>query len=311
MEIGVALPNIGPSANREVIFGMADRADELGIDTVWTGDHLAFPYKPQLPYPYSRGEPRYLSGESPVLDPLVVMAAIIGRTKRVRVGVSVLILPYRHPLVTAKMLASMDAMGPGRVVLGIGVGWIPEEFAAVNADIKKRGAESDEQLRYFKELWANDQADHKGEFYQFSGLGFFPKPAARSIPIWVGGNSAFAMRRAARLGDGLHFIDLTRDELSQHIEAFKRVCEAEGRDIGDVVLSIRSGFRVTEKPLSDQEREIPFAGTPGQIIEDLQAFKALGVRHVCLGPRPRDGSAEAHVELVEVIGKEIVPALKG
>ena len=308
MEIGLALPNIGPQATPEVLFPLIDKAEELGFDTVWTGDHLALPRKPELPYPYSRGKPRYLDADNPILDPLVVMAAVIGRTRRIRVGVSVLILPYRHPLITAKMIASMDALGPGRVILGVGVGWIPEEFVALDADLKKRGAVTDEQMRYFKELWSKDDPQHQGEFYRYSGLGFYPKPQGGNVPLWVGGNTIHAMRRAAKLGDGLHLIDLTPEELEEHVVQFRQVCADLGRAPEEIALSIRSSVRFVDDLNSD--RTLPITGTVEQVVADLRRFEELGVSHVCLGPRPMSLNVDDMLDAVDVIGKEVIPALR-
>ena len=164
------------------------------MGSVWTGDHLAFPKNPRLPYPYARGGPGFIDSSSKVLDPLTVMAAVIGRTKRIKVGVSVLILPYRHPLVTAKQLGSMQVLSGGRVILGVGVGWIPEEFEALDVDYRKRGAMTDEQMRYFRAVWEHDYPEFEGSHYHIRG--HEPLSPSRADDTAVGGRE-YGVRHAA------------------------------------------------------------------------------------------------------------------
>ncbi len=308
MEVGVAIPNIGPLATGDAVLVMADKADEVGLNAVWLGDHLAFPRDPRLPYPYSRGAPRYLPSNVPILEPIALMAAIVARTRRIRVGASVLILPYRHPLVTAKMIATIDQISGGRVILGVGVGWLPEEFAALNADLDARGAVSDEQIRYFREVWANDAPEFQGEHYRLSGIDVFPKPVNRSVPIWIGGQSRAAMRRAATLGDGLHLIDLTPAELEGVVERFAKVCAEAGRPVQEVTLSVRSSVKLTDGPATPEEQQTPITGNVQQVVDVLKEFQRLGIQHVCLGPRVAP-TLESYLQAVEVIGREIKPAL--
>ena len=308
MEIGLALPNIGPFATREAMLAIIDRAEELGLDSIWTGDHLAFPYAPRFPYPYSRGKPRPYAADTPVLDPLVIMAAAVGRTKRLRIGVSVLILPYRHPLVTAKMIASMDELSGGRIILGVGVGWLAEEFDTLGVAYEKRGALTDEQIRYFREVWYQERPEFHGRFYEFSDMTFLPKPS-HTIPIWIGGNTRPAMRRAARLGDGINLIDLTPRELERLLGEFRQVCAQVERPMEDVALSIRSTFKVSEAPLPESERTMPLVGDLEQITQDLRAFKDMGVGHMILDPRAVGGNVDLFLRSMEVIARDLKPAI--
>ncbi len=310
MDLGVSIPNIGAAATKEALFAIGDKADALGLDAVWFGDHMAFPRTPKLPYPYSRGTPMYLASNVPILDPLAAMAVVAARTTRVKVGASVLILPYRHPLTTAKLLSTIDHISGGRVILGIGVGWIPEEFAAAGASFKDRGAVTDEQIRYFREVWSNDAPVFHGKFYQLEGVDVFPKPARRSIPIWIGGQTPAAMRRAAALGDGLHMIDLTLEELKACIEQFRKVCARAKRPFEQVTLSIRSQLRLTPKPATAEERKHPTTGNVQQCIETLREFAKLGVKNVCLGPRPQQPGLDAYLKDMETIAREIAPAVR-
>jgi probable F420-dependent oxidoreductase len=310
MEIGIALPNIGPMATRDAMFAIADAAERLRFDSLWVGDHITLPRNPKLPYPYSRGTPHYLQPDTAILDPLAVMAAVVSRTKRIKVGTSVLILPYRHPMVTAKLLATIDHLSGGRVILGAGVGWIPEEFAALGADFAARGKVTDEHLRYYREVWSKDDPKVIEEDFQLGGMGFQPKPVKRHIPIWIGGNTTVAMRRAATLGDGIHFIDRLPQELKEDVALFKSVCKEIGRPLKHMTISVRSQVQITEKPLSDAERARPIAGDIRQVTADYRAFKKLGVQHLCLSPRTATPSADDYIQGMERIAKRLVPALK-
>ena len=310
MEIGIALPNIGPLATRDAMFAIADAAERLGFDSLWFGDHLTLPRKPKLAYPYSRGMPHYLQADTPILDPLALMAAIAARTKRIKIGTSVLILPYRHPMVTAKLLATIDELSNGRVILGAGVGWIPEEFEALNADFAARGKVTDEQLRYFREVWSKDDPNVTGDYYRLSGMGVQPKPVQRRIPLWIGGNTRLAMRRAAILGDGIHFIDRTPAELEQDIALFKAICKETGRPVSEMAISLRSQVQITDKPLSQAERARPIAGDLTQVTADYTTFKRLGVGHLCLSPRALGPGVEGYIQTMDLIAGSLVPALR-
>ncbi len=310
MEIGIALPNIGPMATRDAMFTIAGAAERLSFDSLWVGDHLTLPRKPKLAYPYSRGTPRYLAPDTLILDPLAVMAAVAARTTRIKVGVSVLILPYRHPMVTAKLLATIDQLSNGRVILGAGVGWIPEEFEAMGADFSARGKVTDEHLRYYREVWSKDEPKVAEEHYRLADMGVQPKPVKRHIPIWIGGNTRLAMRRAATLGDGIHFIDRSPSELREDIALFKAVCKEMGRPLKEMTISVRSQVQITDKPLSDGERSLPISGDLTQVLADYQTFKKLGVQHLCLSPRTAKPTAGDYVRGMELIAKKLAPALR-
>lgn len=309
MEIGVALPNIGPMATREAMFTIADEAERLGFDSLWVGDHIALPRKPKLAYPYSRGTPHYISADTLILDPLAVMAAVVARTKRINVGTSVLILPYRHPLVTAKLLTTIDQLSNGRVILGAGVGWIPEEFEALKADFEARGKITDEHLRYYREVFSNENATINEPHFKLSEMGVKPLPVKRSIPLLIGGNTKIAMRRAATLGDGLHLIDRSPAELTEEIAQFKAVCKEVGRPFKEMNISLRSQFNITDKPLPESERTLPIVGDLNQVIADYKKFKALGVHHLCLSPRTARPDPAEYIQSMQFIANKIRPAL--
>lgn len=319
MEIGVSIPNIGPLATREATFAIIDRTEELGLDALWAADHLAYPLTLRQPHPYSGGRPH--EPHTSILDPLAVMSAVAARTQRARIGVSVLILPYRHPLVTAKILASIDVLSGGRVILGAGIGWMSEEFDAVGMPFGQRGHITDEQIRYLREVWSNDSPHFEGKYYRFSDMTFLPKPAL-PIPIWVGGNTKPAMRRAVRLGDGYQLVQLSMPKLEETIKAFHVICAEAGRPADQLPLSYRGGFQVTvppsrngkgasglgPSPVAAAEGERALTGSLDQVVADLRRMAALGIKHVALSP----GNAPdlpAYLAAIDLLAKDIRSAL--
>ena len=307
MEFGIGLPNMGPLATREAMFAMAERAEERGIESVWVGDHMAFPHNPRQAYPYSRGKPRPFIADTPLLDSLALMSAISGRCERVKIGVSVLILPYRHPLLTAKMVASMQEISGGRIILGVGVGWLSEEFEALGASFDERGPVSDEQILYLKELWYAENPSFKGKYYEFEDMTCLPRPSQK-IPIWVGGNTKPAMRRAAKLGDGINFLDLYPDELEEALSTLHQVCDDVGRPFEELTLSARVSIRVTDAALEPSERKLPMTGSRAQVLEDLRRYPEMGIEQLTFSSRGRQDLASS-LQFIDVVAQDLRPAL--
>lgn len=237
MKLGVALGNLGlamgssidPLAHAALVYEIADMAEALGFHAVWAGDHLALPRVPSTPYPY--GEGSSLSAEASLLDPVVVLAALAGRTQRVRLGFGVLVLPYRPPLVTAKLIAGLDVLSGGRVILGVGTGWMPEEFAAVGADFARRGRDTDACLEFLRRVFADGE---------FEGLTVLPTPLQRpGPPIWVGGQGAAAMRRAVRFAEVWDVPYVTPARVREGIAALHAACRERCRDPASIGVSVR------------------------------------------------------------------------
>ena len=195
-----------------------------------------------------------------------------------------MILPYRNPVFTAKTLATIDVLSRGRVTVGVGVGWLREEFEALAAaDFDRRGAVSDEYLRIFKTLWTRSPASFEGEFYRFRDLQCLPLPVQKPHPpIWVGGHSRPAIRRAARLGDGWHpvganpAVPLTPAELKASLDLLHREAEAAGRDPSALTISFKAPVYDPASPVSGAARR-PFSGSAEQIMEDIADYARLGV----------------------------------
>ncbi|MEE9286046.1 MAG: LLM class F420-dependent oxidoreductase [Dehalococcoidia bacterium] len=314
LRFGVALPNLGfgldarrARQHRDLVLAVAEQADALGFDSVWVGDHLALPTQPRRPYPYST-DGSFLPSDSPLLDPIATIAVVAGRTRRVKLGFGVLVAPYRHPLVAAKLLSTIDVLSDGRLILGVGVGWMPEEFAATGADFQRRGAMTDEWVRFVRETWTADEPEFHGDFYHLSGMSVLPKPLQERVPIWIGGNGSRALRRAAALGDGWDALHALPDALAPRLDELWRLCRENGRDRQEMTVSVRGGpLRLTERPDPDPARS-PLSGTPDQVVDTLRAYQALGVGNVVLGI---DNKTRASMlDSMERFCREIIPAFR-
>jgi probable F420-dependent oxidoreductase len=233
MRFGVALPQFGPAARdpavRERVRDVAVAADQLGFDVVWTAEHLIFPAAVETPYPYGGRMPFDVT--DPVLDAAATLAYVAASTTRVRLGTAVIVLPYHHPIALAKTLATVDLLSNGRLLLGIAGGWLREEFELLGVPFSERGARTDEYLALIKLLWSEDRVSFHGRFFSLDDAVFFPKPVQQPHPpIWVGGDSASALRRVGRHGDGWVAVPRDLARLEAGIATIRRAAEAAGRD---------------------------------------------------------------------------------
>jgi probable F420-dependent oxidoreductase len=182
---------------------VAARAEELGFESVWVPEHLVLPTRLTSRYPYSDDGTAPFSLDAPILDPLLLLTHIAAATSRIRLGTNIFVLPLRHPIVSARLAMSLDVLSGGRLSLGIGVGWLEEEFRAVGVEFATRGTRLRECVLALKALWTQPEPEFHGRFFDFGPLLFEPKPVQKPHPpILFGGESAAALRRAAELGDG-------------------------------------------------------------------------------------------------------------
>jgi probable F420-dependent oxidoreductase len=282
MRYGFYLPTRGPTSGPDDLATLAARGEALGFHSVMIADHIIFPTRIESKYPYTVSGA--FPGEGDALEQLTLMAFIAAKTEKLRLVTSVMILPHRNPVVTAKVLATIDVLSKGRVTVGVGVGWMAEEFAALNApDFAKRGAVSDEYLEIFAKLWSGGPVSHQGEFYRFDEVRCEPIPVQRpGPPIWIGGHSRPALRRAARHGDGWHpvganaAVPLPADELAVKISELKQLTVAEGRDFDAMTLSFKAPLYDAAVAQPDGARR-PFTGTNDQVIEDIHTYANLGI----------------------------------
>ena len=237
MKFGVFLPVSGRAASRETLMQAAREAEALGYDSVWAADRVVMPWKINTAYPYSKEATFIVPPDRPFFDTLTCLAFLAGCTEKIQLGMSVMVLPYRHPLYWARIATTIDELSRGRFVLGVGVGWMEEEFAAMGAPFKKRGRVSDEQLTLLKQLWTEEHTTFTVEFYRVDDIAFNPKPFQKPrLPIWVGGEGKAAQRRAGMFGDAWfpYFVRITPKEIATRFDNVRRYARGAGRQPEEV-----------------------------------------------------------------------------
>ncbi|HEX2038256.1 MAG TPA: LLM class F420-dependent oxidoreductase [Acidimicrobiales bacterium] len=231
MKLGIMYANAGPLSHPEVGGALARLAEEAGIESLWTVEHVVVPAGYESTYPYS-ADGRMPGGEDvDIADPLVWLAWVGARTSRIRLATGILILPQRQPLVLAKEVATLDRLTGGRVTLGVGIGWLREEFDALGVPFEERAGRTEEHIQALRAAWTQDEPTFEGRFVSFRGAKSYPKPAQPGgVPIVVGGHSEGAARRAGRFGDGF-FPGSQGVEATAHlIDVMRKAAEEAGRD---------------------------------------------------------------------------------
>jgi probable F420-dependent oxidoreductase len=270
MEIGVRLPGAGAKVSPQNIAIIARWAEELGYHSVWVSDHVVLPEKVDSFYPYDPQGRWPYPADTNWLDPLLALAWAATVAPSVKLGTSVMIVPLRQPILLAKQLSSLDFLSGGRVILGVGAGWMEEEFDLIGAPFDRRGPRTAEMIALMRAFWTGEMVDFQGEFYQVAGCQMVPRPVQPTIPIVWGGHSDAALKRVARIGDGWHPTQITLEQLSEGVSKLRRFCEEAGRDPAAVLVIARPG-RVYPLNAETQARH-----------------QALGIQHVVIDP-PLDG----------------------
>ena len=288
MTFGCTIPSRGTLATPQDLKTLAARAEDMGFDHLWVSDHIVIPKQVYSAYPYTPdGVPPFDPGQ-PYCEPLSTLCYLAAATRRIKLGVHVLVLPYREPVFTAKIISTLDHLSGGRAIVGVGVGWMEEEFLALGQDTyAHRGAVTDEHIRIYKELWTQDSPSFQGRYHRFDELEFLPKPVQKPHPpIWVGGHSTPAMKRAARLGDGWMPVGLRPpaglepDEMAQQVARLRSMTEAAGRPREELDI-VFSTFLHFDPPPGAPKRTM--AGTPDQIVADIGRYREAGVQHFIFG----------------------------
>lgn len=306
MDIGLHLPSSQPGATAADIRAVARRAEELGFDAVWFFDHLFTPSDLGSKYPYSRDGSYALSADDPFFDPLSLFGVLAGATERIKLASGVLIPAYRNPIVLGKALAGIENFAPGRVVLGVGTGWMREEFDAIGVPFERRGARLDEYIEALRAVWSGEQVAFEGEFYSWPKAGFLPAPTA-PIPIIVGGHSDAAVQRGARLGDGWAGVTgkgqgSGLDALAARIGYLHDQLDRAGRSADGFHISYQSALWFSDEP----NPKLPFTGPADEIAASIKRAADLGVTMIdlfVLGP----GSVIE--EVAERFAEEVKPLL--
>ena len=293
MQIGFNAPTAGPLADPEILTQICVGGEAMGFDYATFSDHIVIPTNINARYPYSEtGEfPSGSAGDRH--EQLTEVTFIAAKTSRLRLVTSVMVVPHRPAVLAAKILSTIDVLSGGRLTVGIGAGWLQEEFEAIGAHpFAARGAVTDEYLQAFRALWTEDDPRFTGSYVKFGGIVFAPKPVQKPHPpIWVGGESGPALRRSVRLGDAWYPIGTNPahplDSLARYragIDRLRKIASDAGRDPMSVGLAYRCSNFGEGVPMkaSDGDRRL-FSGGPAEIAGDLRDFRALGVTHVDFG----------------------------
>ena len=268
---------------------MARRAEELGYASAWVFQRLLYPVAPKNEYYGSPGA--WPEAFRSALDPIVALTWAAAHTRRIRLGVSVLIMPFYQPVVLAKQLATLDVVAAGRLDVGVGIGWSLDEFEAAGVPADRRGARADEFLRAMSAVWADDPVEFAGEFYRIPRSYVRPKPVQRPRPpLLVGGYQDAVLRRAARLADGYTGGNIPLAELAGVVARVRDAARDAGRDPARFPIVCRGSFRLTPAPLGDGRRAL--SGSVAEIRDDIRRYEVAGVDELFLDPNFQPGGAE-------------------
>jgi len=309
MKFGVFLPVSGRAASRKTLMQAAQRAESLGYDSVWAADRLVMPWKIATTYPYSKEATFIVPPDRPFFDTLTCLAFLAGCTEKIQLGMSVMVMPYRHPLHWAKIATTIDQLSTGRLIMGVGVGWMEEEFAAMNAPFKERGKVSDEQLTLLKQLWTEEHITFRGNYYQVDDIAFNPKPYQKPrIPIWVGGEGKYAQRRAGRFGDAWfpYFVRVTPQELLRRFHNVREEAKKAGRNPDEIDFACCLPIELTANDVAQEDDYLK--GSIPQVTAAIQKFIDVGVIHI--GLQFMIPHYPERQEQIERFAKEALPALK-
>ena len=237
MKFGIVFANTGPFVEPGAAIGMARAAEVAGFESLWTVEHTVVPAGYRSTYPYDRSGRMPGDDDSPIPDPLVWLAFLASATSTIRLGTGILIQPQRNPVVLAKEVATLDHLSGERMLLGVGVGWLEEEFAAIGVPFGERGRRTDDGIAAMRALWSQDQATFHGEFTSFTDCICRPRPRHGSVPVHIGGHTETAARRAGRLGDGFFPATGSHEKLARLFAVVRDAAEAGGRDPAAIELT--------------------------------------------------------------------------
>ncbi|WP_306216128.1 TIGR03619 family F420-dependent LLM class oxidoreductase [Actinoplanes sp. RD1] len=295
MELGIALPTSGPLASPDSIVRIAGAADELGYSTIYTYERLLRPIAPAVPGPDGTLE-RLPEAYRLTYEPLETLSHVAATTTRVKLGTSCLIALLHTPVMLARRLATLDRFSGGRVVAGLGQGWLPQEFAAAGVPLRRRGAGMDDFVAALRACWGPDPVAYEGRFYAIEASEVNPKPLQEHLPILLAANSEGGLRRAARIADGINPSGFSAEQVSAAVRTFREEAAAHGRDPATLPVVVRAVAPMSAHPLGPDR---PFlGGSPAEIAEQLKPLAEAGVTEVILGDPPYE-SVDADLRLYE------------
>jgi probable F420-dependent oxidoreductase len=236
MKIGLIPINIGYTS-AEQIAGVARAAEAAGVESVWTFEHVIVPEHYDSKYPYASSGKMGGTPDTPFVDPLIALATAAAHTTRLRLGTGVNILPQSNPLYLAKQAASLDCMSGGRFMLGVGIGWLQEEFRAMGVPFEHRGARFDDYVAAMRKVWSGETVEHRSEFLEWSGFRSYPLPVQKPFPVIIGGAKGKVYERIARHGNGWYAPVEDAAELAPMLARLREACAAEGRDFAQIEIT--------------------------------------------------------------------------
>jgi probable F420-dependent oxidoreductase len=294
---------------------VAQRAERAGFHSMWFPDHVCMPLASTSGHVVNESRTRAYEPSHEMLDPAVVMGAVASATTRLRLGTSVLIAPYRGPLNDARQLATIDVLSGGRLIAGIGAGWLQEEFEALGLPFAERGRMTDECIQIYKKAWCDEVVSFSGRHYRFANVSMDPKPVQKPRPTIVyGGVTAGGARRAARLCDGLYplFLDPGADPFRYAAlqDVVRYELESRRRDPGTFLMLAATSMRITDAadPVASHQRRAICTGTPEQVLEDLARFAAAGYSLVVCNFDCPSHDVDELIEQIERAGRDVLPA---
>lgn len=307
MRLGFTVPQFGPDAGPEALLEVARLAEELGYDSLWVIERLLYPLNPKAPYPATA------DGSLPLpyrrsLDPLTTLAYLAAVTSRVRIGTSIINLPYHNPVLLARELATIDVLSQGRLNVGLGVGWSPDELEAVGVPMRGRGRRAEEALQVIEAIWRDNPVEFEGRYFRVPESFFGLKPVQKPRPpIYMAAYTPTTMDRVARLADGWIPSGVPLGGMEQMFAAIKQGAAEVGRDPGSVKLIVGANVEFHPAPLGD-DRPI-FAGSAEQIEEDIVATRQLGAEELIFNAlfSPDIESTEdllSHMEQLQTMARE-------
>lgn len=297
----------GLLADPATIATLARHAEDTGFESIWLADHVAFPVTFKSEYPYSAKGDFPLKLDNPLLEPVATMGVLVGATKRVKIGTAVLVMPYRNPLLLARMLVTLDQFSGGRIILGAGVGWLEEEFEVLSSyAFKKRGKVTDEYIEIFKAICAGGEVGYAGETYSFAPVYSSPGSVQRPHPpVLIGGLADAALRRVAKHGNGWLAVTASPEKLTERLATLRRMMTDAGRKFEDLSLTYKVFLDIGTAKRSRFDAREPGTGSVEEITDDLRKMFALGFTRIIV--RYRGASADEMRRQIDRFAEDIVP----
>jgi len=301
MKLGINLPHMGPAANGENMVAVAQKAEEVGFESVWVTERLLFPTNPRTPYMVTP------DGSLPdvyrtVYEPLESLAWVAAHTKTIRLGTSVLDIPFYNPVMFARRVSTIDQLSGGRLTLGLGLGWSEDEMEASGANMKVRGKRADEFLEVLHAIWKDDPAEYSGKFFKLASSTILPKPAQKPHPpIYLAAYAPAAMSRVARLADGWIPAGVPVDGMSQMFAGIQNMAKEAGRDPSELKMIVRANLEVRSESRGDQG--FVFSGTRDEIKADIAAVRELGAEELHFDPSfdTSGGTVQGFLDAIELV----------